>query len=107
MECRWASGQKSCGKEYAVRFRKSRENAIKAQEHYNEALKVFTAENTPSEWAETLIARGRLKRIMTGLSSGEQRELRPDFFNRGDLFGTFARMSQGIENALSDFTHVL
>src|SRR5262249_4270540 len=70
-------------------------------------LKVFTAENAPSEWAETLIARGKLTRIMIGLSVGEQRELRPAFFNRRDLFDTFKRMSQGIANALSDFTDVL
>ena len=103
---RWAEAHTSCGKAYIARFYGiSSDNAEKAQKHYEEALTVFTAENAPSEWADTLIARGRLTRI--NLSLGDPKELRPDFFNRGDLIANMARLSQGVENAISDFTCVL
>ncbi len=103
---RWAAAHTSCGNAYSNLFTIQRlQYAIESQKHYNLALKVFTAENAPSEWAETLIALGRLKR--TKFSLKEPRELRPDFFNRGNLFDTFKNMLQDIENALSDFTRVL
>ena len=99
---RWAAAHKSCGNAYAFLFTMKRsKDVMDAQKHYNEALKVFTAENAPSAWAETLIARAILTRA-TALSS-ETRELRPNFFNQGDMFDTLERMSQNVEDAIADF----